>query len=98
LLIENLPNTLTIAATAVQQGPQGSYVYAIKPDGTVEQRAVTVGQLTASRAVINTGLRTGEQVVVNGQSRLQPGSPVTLLQGQAAQELAAQSAQQEVIP
>ena len=98
LLIDNRLNALTVAATAVQQGPQGAYVYVIKPDGTVANRAVSVAQMGYQRAVIDTGLTAGEQVVVNGQSRLQPGNHVTPLEGQAAKELAAQSAQQAVIP
>jgi multidrug efflux system membrane fusion protein len=82
----------------VQQGPQGSYVYVIKPDGTVENRTVQVAQLGARLAVIDSGLQANEQVVIGGQSRLQPGSPTTVLHGQAAQALLAQSAQQTVIP
>jgi multidrug efflux system membrane fusion protein len=98
LLIETRQNALSVAATAVQQGPQGSYVYVIKPDGTVENRAVKVAQLGARVAVIDSGLQANEQAVISGQSRLQPGSPVTVLHGQAAQALLNQDAQQTVIP
>ena len=98
LLIDNRQNALTVAATAVQQGPKGSYVYAIKPDGTVEDRAVKVAQQGARIAVIDSGLQANEQVVIGGQSRLQPGSSVTVLHGKAAKALLAQSAQQTVIP
>ena len=98
LLIDNRQNALTVAATAVQQGPKGSYVYAIKPDGTVEDRAVKVAQQGARIAVIDSGLQANEQVVIGGQSRLQPGSSVTVLHGKAAKALLAESAQQTVIP
>jgi len=98
LLIETRQNALSVAATAVQQGPQGSYVYVIKPDGTVENRAVKVAQLGARVAVIDSGLQANEQAVISGQSRLQPGSSVTVLHGQAAQALLNQDAQQTVIP
>ena len=98
LLIDNRQNALTVAATAVQQGPKGSYVYAIKPDGTVEDRAVKVAQQGARIAVIDSGLQANEQVVIGGQSRLQPGSGVTVLHGKAAKALLAQSAQETVIP
>jgi multidrug efflux system membrane fusion protein len=98
LLIETRQNALTVAAPAVQQGPQGSYVYVIKPDGTVENRTVQVAQLGARLAVIDSGLQANEQVVIGGQSRLQPGSSVTVLHGAAAQALLKQSAQQTVIP
>jgi membrane fusion protein, multidrug efflux system len=98
VLIETLPNALTVPATAVQQGPQGPYVYVIKPDNTADQRPVTIGQLGALQAVVTDGLQPGEQVVVNGQSRLQPNSHVTLLEGAAAQQLATEEKQQTVIP
>ena len=98
LLIETRNQGLTVAAPVVQQGPRGAYVYVINPDGAVESRAVTVAQTSGGQALIDTGLKAGEQVVVAGQSRLQPGSRVTILQGRAAQEAAAQSAQQADIP
>src|SRR5436190_3169367 len=98
LLIDTRQNGLTVAAPAVQQGPNGSYVYVIKPDGTVEDRPVKVAQLGARNAVIDSGLQPNEQVVIGGQSRLQPGSRVTVLHGQAAQELLNQAAQQTAIP
>ena len=67
-------------------------------DLVVEHRAVKVAQQGARIAVIDSGLQANEQVVIGGQSRLQPGSSVTVLHGQAAQALLAQSAQQTVIP
>jgi membrane fusion protein, multidrug efflux system len=98
LQIDNRQNALTVPATAVLQGPQGSYVYAIKPDGTVENRTVKVAQLGARTALVDTGLQANEQVVIGGQSRLQPGSPTKVLHGKAAQSLLQQTAQQTVIP
>ena len=55
-------------------------------------------KVTVHIAIIDSGLQANEQVVIAGQSRLQPGSPVTALHGQAAQTLLNQSAQQTVIP
>lgn len=98
LLIETRPDGLTVAAPVVQRGPQGAYAYVIKPDKTVESRAVTVAQISEGQALIDSGLKAGEQVVVDGQSKLQPGSPVTVLHGKAAREAASQSAQQAGIP
>lgn len=98
LLIETRPNALTVPPTAVQQGQQGSYVYVIKPDKTVELRTVKVAQTGPRRAIIDSGLQANEQVVVGGQSRLQPASPVKVLTGKAAQDLLAQSAAQTSIP
>jgi multidrug efflux system membrane fusion protein len=98
LLIETRNQGLTVAAPVVQQGPQGAYAYVIKPDNTVESRPVTVAQISEGQALIDSGLKAGEQVVVDGQSKLQPDSHVVLLQGRAAEEAAKQSAQQADIP
>jgi len=98
LLLETRPDGLTVAAPVVQRGPQGTYAYVIKPDDTIESRAVTVAQVANGQALIDSGLKPGEQVVVDGQSKLQPGSHVTVLHGKAAQEAASQSAQQADIP
>ncbi|MGA8402633.1 MAG: efflux RND transporter periplasmic adaptor subunit [Stellaceae bacterium] len=98
LLVQTLPEALTVASPAVQQGPQGSYVYVVKPDSTVEQRAVTVGQTAAHRTLITGGLKPGEEVVVSGQSRLQSDSHVAIQSGQAAEQLASQSGSGMVIP
>jgi len=89
---------LTVPASVVQQGQDGVYAYVIKSDGSVEKRAVTVAQISNGQALIDSGLTAGEQVVVDGQYKLQPGSHVTVLHGKAADEAAAQSAQQTPIP
>jgi membrane fusion protein, multidrug efflux system len=98
LLIETRPDALTVAAPAVQQGPNGAYVYVIKPDQTVASRPVAVARIGNLHAVIATGLTAGEEVVVCGQSRLQPGTRVTVVTGRAAQELASRSGSRMEIP
>jgi multidrug efflux system membrane fusion protein len=98
LLLETRPDGLTVAAPVVQQGPEGAYAYVIKPDNTVESRPVKVSQISGGQALIDSGLAAGEQVVVDGQYRLQPGSRVTILHGKAAQDAQRQSAQQATIP
>jgi multidrug efflux system membrane fusion protein len=82
----------------VQQGPQGPYAYVVNPDSTVALRPIKVAQVSDGQALIDSGLRANEQVVVDGQYKLQPGTPVTILHGQAAAEAAAQSALQAPIP
>jgi multidrug efflux system membrane fusion protein len=98
LLLQTRHNGLTVPAGVVQQGQQGVYAYVIKPDNSVEQRTISVAQVSHGQALIDSGLAANEQVVVDGQYKLQPGSRVTILHGQAAQEAAAQSAQQSIIP
>jgi multidrug efflux system membrane fusion protein len=99
LLLDTRQNGLTVPAPAVQQGPNGTYVYVINPDSTVAMRPVKVAQaqVSSGRALIDSGLTANEQVVVDGQYKLNPGTRVSLLTGKAAEEAAAQSAQQTPI-
>jgi membrane fusion protein, multidrug efflux system len=98
LLLDTRHNGLTVPASAAQQGPKGAYTYVIKPDNTVEIRPITIAQISDGQALINSGLTAYERVVVDGQYKLLPGVPVTILTGKAAEEAAAQSAQQAPIP
>jgi multidrug efflux system membrane fusion protein len=98
LLLDTRHDGLTVPAAAVQQGPQGAYVYVINPDNAVAVRPVKVAQVSGGQALIDSGLTANEQVVVDGQYKLEPGTHVTLLHGKAAEEAAAQSAQQTPIP
>ncbi len=98
LLIDTRKDGLTIAAPAVQQGQTGSYVYVIAPDGRAEVRPVTVAQISEGQALIDTGLKANETVVIDGQYRLQQGSLVQVLHGKAAQEADLQSAVEKAIP
>src|SRR5713101_7334359 len=94
LLLDTRHDGLTVAASVVQQGPKGAYAYVISPENTVEIRPVTVAQISDGQALIDSGLKANEQVVVDGQYKLQPGTQVTILHGQAAEQATAQSAQQ----
>src|SRR5229473_778904 len=98
LLIDTRKDGLTIAAPAVQQGQTGSYVYVISPQGRAEVRPVTVAQISEGQALIDTGLKANETVVIDGQYRLRQGSPVQVLHGKAAQEADLQSAVEKAIP
>jgi multidrug efflux system membrane fusion protein len=98
LLLDTRPNGLTVPASVVQQGQNGAYAYVINPNNSVEIRPVTVAQVSDGQALINSGLTANEQVVIDGQYKLQPGTTVTVLHGKAAEEAAAQSALQAPIP
>src|SRR5271169_5941503 len=98
LLLDTRHDGLTVAASVVQQGPQGSYAYVVNPDSSVEIRPIKVAQVSDGQALIDSGLEANEQVVVDGQYKLQPGAHVTILHGRAAEEAAAQSALQAPIP
>jgi multidrug efflux system membrane fusion protein len=98
LLVDTRHNGLTVPAAVVQQGSKGPYAYVVNPDSTVAIRPIKVAQISDGQALIDSGLKAGEQVVVDGQYKLQPGTHVTILHGQAAQEAAAQDALQAPIP
>jgi membrane fusion protein, multidrug efflux system len=66
----------TVPQQTVQQGPNGHYAYVIKPDNTVERRAVEVASIQDGIAVVTKGLAANERVVVDGQFRLTEGARV----------------------
>ena len=98
LLLDTRHKGLTVPASVVQQGQLGPYAYVIGPDGSVEIRPIKVAQISDGQALIDSGLEANEQVVVDGQYKLQPGTHVTALHGKAAEEAEAQNAQQAPIP
>ena len=71
-------NAVVVPTQAVQAGQQGPFVFVVKPDLTVESRAVKLGRRLARETVIAGGLKAGERVVTDGQLRLVPGSRVEI--------------------
>ncbi|TMQ54603.1 MAG: efflux RND transporter periplasmic adaptor subunit [Candidatus Eisenbacteria bacterium] len=70
------PNALVVETLAIQTGPEGSYVYVVKPDQTVEFRPVQVGRVVGTESIVASGLTAGETVVTDGHLRLVPGSRI----------------------
>ena len=79
LVVDTLKNAVTVPAESVQAGPNGSYIFVIKPDNTVEPRTVQIAETEDNLAVITKGLAAGEQVVVAGQYRLDQGAKVSIV-------------------
>jgi multidrug efflux system membrane fusion protein len=98
LLLNTRHNGLTVPASVVQQGPNGPYAYVVNSDNTVSLRRIKVAEVSDGQALIDTGLKADEQVVVDGQYKLRPGTLVVPLHGKAAEEAAAQDALQAPIP
>jgi multidrug efflux system membrane fusion protein len=88
LILTTRKGALVVPSSVVQRGPQGTYAYVIKTDKTVEMRPIKVAQTEANVALIDSGLKAGEQVVVDGQYKLQPGAHVELTPPQAQQPAA----------
>jgi membrane fusion protein, multidrug efflux system len=84
LLVDTLPNQLTVPNVAVQDGQQGQFVYVVDNDtfqggediGTVHLRTVQVGVTTETVSQILSGLKDGDRVVVDGTDRLEEGATV----------------------
>jgi membrane fusion protein, multidrug efflux system len=74
----SMENAVVVPAQAVQAGQQGPFVFVVKPDLTVEARAVKLGRRLTGDLVIEQGLTGGEQVVTDGQLRLVPGARVEI--------------------
>jgi multidrug efflux system membrane fusion protein len=98
LLLQTRHDGLTVAASAIQQGPVGTFVWAIGSDETVQMRAVKVAQISDGLALVDSGLQAGEKIVVDGQYRLQAGTRVSLLTGDAARSADLQSSVEQAIP
>jgi len=71
-------NAVVVPAAAVQTGPQGEYVYVLKPDSTTEMRKVAVARSEGDYTVISQGVAPGETVVTRGQLRLSPKAKVVV--------------------
>lgn len=69
---------VTVPLAAVQHGPDRLYVFVVGADGAAHDRNVTVGYQDRSIAEITSGLAGGEEVVTDGQSRLQNGTHVAV--------------------
>jgi len=74
VLITTRKNAVTIPAIALQRGPEGYYVWVVKPDETVEQRPIAAQTASDDIVIATRGLNEGETVVVEGQSRLDVGA------------------------
>jgi multidrug efflux system membrane fusion protein len=76
--IENYQHTLTIPREAVNQGPDGPYVYAVDAKHNARMVPVTVLNDDGTRDAVKGNLKAGESVITDGQLRVQPGKPVAI--------------------
>lgn len=78
LTLETLRGAITVPSAAVNQGPNGAYVYVVGPGNKALDVPVNVQATEGATSVIQSGLKAGQLVVVDGQMGLKPGSVVTL--------------------
>jgi membrane fusion protein, multidrug efflux system len=79
LTLDTIQNAAVVPAIAVQAGRQGSFVYALKPNNTVEIRPVTAGRTFGDKVVIEKGLGASDTVVTDGFLVLFPGATVHIV-------------------
>jgi multidrug efflux system membrane fusion protein len=77
LLADVKKNLMIVPASAIQRGPQGTYVYLVQNGNTAKIQTVTLAQTTANTVGLSAGLNPGDVVVVDGQDKLQDGSKVS---------------------
>ena len=71
-----MPQMTSVPTVAVQPSQKGPFVYVVKPDNTVEMRPVQVALTEGENSAISEGLKSGEKVVTEGQTRLKDGAAV----------------------
>jgi multidrug efflux system membrane fusion protein len=76
LLADIKKNLVIVPSSAIQRGPQGTYVYVVQNGDTAKIQPVTIAQTTADSVGLSAGLNAGDLVVVDGQDKLQDGSKV----------------------
>jgi len=76
LLLETRKNSTVVPTAAVLRGPQCTFVYAVNPDKTVQDKQITVSLTQGDTTVVADGLNPGDTVVTDGQDKLQRGSHI----------------------
>ena len=71
------PDTVMISSVAIQSGQKGPFVFVVRDDQTAEMRQVDVIGIEGDRAALNSGVKEGERVIVEGQMRLTNGTAVS---------------------
>jgi multidrug efflux system membrane fusion protein len=78
LTLGQMSGVTVVPSPAIQSGQGGEFVFVVKADSTVEKRPVTLGPARGAETVIQSGVKSGETVVTDGQLRLVPGSTVNI--------------------
>ncbi len=92
LVINQLPHAIVMPAAALQHGPDGNFVFVVGADHKVKTQPVHVQLTEGSTLVVDSGVKPGDVVVIDGAEKLSSGSPVsvTMADDTAAYKMAAQ--------
>jgi len=80
LLLTTRQGAVVMPAAAVQRGPDGSFVYVVQGDSTVQPHPIQIELQQGDEAIVGKGVSVGEMVVTEGQNQLRPGSKVAARQ------------------
>lgn len=78
LLVDTLKQVTVVPTSALQRGPNGTFVYVVKDDSTTQMRPVQVRKQDEIQTVIQSGIAPGERVITTGFSRLTDGARVSI--------------------
>jgi multidrug efflux system membrane fusion protein len=81
LLVDTLHDTVIVPTPAVQRGAPGTYVYVVNADDTVSVQPIKIGPADGDRTAVTSGLKAGQQVVIDGADRLRDKAKVTVNNG-----------------
>ncbi len=85
------PNSVVLDQRCVMRDPKGNaYVYVVTPENTIEQRTVVANRVIGTNWLIESGLKAGEKVVLEGTGKVRQGTKVTV---QADEQKATSAAQ-----
>jgi multidrug efflux system membrane fusion protein len=84
LEMEDRPNAMVVPSAAIQSGTQGSYVWVVNTDAkgtaTAEMQQVKIALAQGQVTILDSGVKPGQKIVVDGADRLRPDSQVTISQ------------------
>jgi membrane fusion protein, multidrug efflux system len=78
LRLDTLRSAVMVPSAAIQRSPQATFVYAVKPDKTVEMRKVEIERVDGDQTAVRSGLADGDLVVIDGVDKLQEGTHVVV--------------------
>lgn len=79
IVVDERKAAVTVPAAGLRHGPRGDFVWVVSQEQKAELRTVMAGQAMDGRVLVERGVRPGEQVVVDGQFRLEAGVPVEVI-------------------
>ncbi len=78
MLVDVREDAVTVPSAAIQRGAQGIFVYVVNEDLTVSMRPVKTSVVEGNRVLVESGVKGGERVVVDGMDRLRDGMKVEI--------------------